>query len=310
MSGLAAALDPQGPGARAAADLWWLMLGLGTAVFVLFAGLLAFGLLRRRRSDPVVDDAAERRVVTRWIVLGGVVMPLLVIVVVFGATLQGMAATPMSAAAGALRIEVVGHQFWYEIHYPDQGVVTANELHLPVGREVELELTSDDVVHSFWVPALGGKLDMLPDHPNTLVLQADEPGEHRSQCAEFCGLQHARMGLVVVAEEPDDFDAWLAAEQDEPATAAANGRGAEVFDAAGCATCHAPPDSETGGDAPTLGDLADRRTLAAGMLPNNRENAADWIRDPQAIKPGVEMPSAALTDHEMDALLAYLGYAE
>jgi cytochrome c oxidase subunit II len=201
-------LDPQGPAAQAIADLWWLMLALGAVVFVAFCALLALALWRK---PPSGDDGEEPRA-GAWLVGGGVVMPTVVLMVVFGATLVAMRVTPTEPPADALEIEVVGHQFWYEITYPEQGVTTRDELHIPVGRPVALHLTSADVIHSFWVPALGGKLDMLPDGVNTLVLQADEPGEHRSRCAEFCGLEHARMELLVVAEPAEQFAAWVAAQ--------------------------------------------------------------------------------------------------
>jgi cytochrome c oxidase subunit 2 len=139
-----------------------------------------------------------------------VALPLVVITVVFAATLYAMRVLPITAPSDALTIEVVGHQWWYEVRYPEQGIAASNELHIPVGRPVALRLTSADVIHSFWVPALGGKMDMLPDGTNLLVLQADVPGEHRAQCAEFCGLEHAVMELRVVAESEDRFAAWVA----------------------------------------------------------------------------------------------------
>ncbi|MDP8958187.1 MAG: cytochrome c oxidase subunit II [Actinomycetota bacterium] len=203
-------LDPQGPVAEAIADLWWLMLGLGVAVFIVFAVLLGLGLLRRPAEDPEPD---ERKRIGRWIVGGGVLMPVVVLVVVFGATVYAMRVLPSGAPPDALVVEIIGHQWWYEVNYPEAGVTTTNELHIPVGRPVALQLTSADVIHSFWVPALGGKMDMLPDGTNTLVLQADEPGEHRTQCAEFCGLQHAEMKLLVVAEPAEEFASWLADQQ-------------------------------------------------------------------------------------------------
>ncbi len=183
-------------------------------------------------------------------------------------------------------------------------------MHLPVGRQVALGLTSADVIHSFWVPSLAGKLDMMPARTNTLVLQADEAGEHRSNCAEFCGLQHTRMGLIVVAEPADEFDAWVSDQQQEarPSTAEAL-RGQQVFMEAGCTRCHAGPGIvRPGASAPDLRDLADRRTLAAATLENTPENFMRWVTDPQAIKTGVEMPSTDLTEEQFDALLAYLGY--
>lgn len=199
------------------ADLWWLMLWVGLAVFVVFAALLVRGMVRG--SDDQRDPADERDPnrdegrLGRWFVGWGVVGPTIVLVVVFGATVAAMRALPTAEEAGdeALVVEVVGRQWSYDVTYPESGVTARNELHLPVGREVVFELTSADVIHSFWVPSLGGKVDMMPDRVNTLVLQADEAGEHTMRCAEFCGLEHARMMMPVVAEDPADFEAWLAA---------------------------------------------------------------------------------------------------
>jgi cytochrome c oxidase subunit II len=199
-------LDPQGPAAEAIAELWWLLLGLGVAVFVAFAVLLVVGLFRRRREAP--------NQLGRWIVGGGVVLPLIVLVVVFGATVQAMRVLPDRAPSEALVVEVVGHQWWWEVRYPAEGITTTDELHIPVGRPVALQLTSADVIHSFWVPALAGKMDLLPDHVNMLVLQADQPGEHLSHCAEFCGLRHANHRLIVVAEPAERFAAWVADQRD------------------------------------------------------------------------------------------------
>lgn len=306
-------LDPQGPAARAAADLWWLMLILGIVVFVVFAVLLGAGLRTRPEREDGRDDE-EPRLVRRWIVAGGVVMPLVVIAVVFAATLIAMEDTPTTAAADALTIEVVGNQWWYEVRYPDAGVVTANELHLPVGEPVALKLLSNDVIHSFWVPAFGGKMDLIPDRENTLVIQADEPGEHVSRCAEFCGLQHANMELAVVAEPAEAFTDWLEGKRTASGTGDAEAaRGREVFLQADCVRCHVPPDGTdaAGGDgtpAPDLAGVADRGTLGAGVLANSRDAAADWITDPEAIKPGTLMPATELSRERLDALLAYLGY--
>jgi cytochrome c oxidase subunit 2 len=184
------------------------MLGLGAVVFVVVVVVLALGLFRRRRgSEPPPDRQGS---FGRWFVVGGVVVPLAILLVVFGATVRAMRYVPTTAPPEALVIQVVGHQFWWEVHYPEQGITVRDQLHLPVGRPVSLQLSSADVIHSFWVPELAGKLDLLPDHPNTLVLQADQPGEHRSRCAEYCGLEHTRMVLTVVAEPEDRFAAWTA----------------------------------------------------------------------------------------------------
>lgn len=198
------------------ADLWWLTLWLGLAVFIVFAVLLVLGLFRRS-EPPAADDRDEDAddatgSTARWMLGWGVVGPAIVLVVVFGATIAAMRALPHDAGPDSLVIEVVGHQWFYEVTYPSHGVTTTDELRLPVGQEVALKLTSADVIHSFWVPELGGKLDMMPDRVNTLVLQADAPGEHQMRCAEFCGLEHATMQMPVVAEAPEQFDAWIAAQ--------------------------------------------------------------------------------------------------
>jgi cytochrome c oxidase subunit II len=204
------ALDPQGPVSEAMANLFWLMLGLGGAVFVAVVVVLGLGLFRRRPVGEPQPDRQGRDSFGRWFVVGGVVVPLVILVVVFGATVRAMRFVPTSAPPEALVIEVVGHQFWWEVRYPEQEVTVRDELHLPVGRRVNLQLSSADVIHSFWVPELAGKMDLLPARTNTLVLEADQPGVHTSRCAEFCGLEHTRMVLTVVAESEDRFAAWVA----------------------------------------------------------------------------------------------------
>ena len=202
------ALDPQGPVSEAMAGLWWLMFWLGVAVVVVVVVVLALGLFRRRPAgEPPPDRQGS---FGRWFVVAGVVVPLVILLVVFGATVRAMRFVPTSAPPEALVIEVVGHQFWWEVRYPEHGITLRDELHMPVGRPVNLQLSSADVIHSFWVPELAGKIDMLPDRTNTLVLEADQPGQYVSRCAEFCGLEHTRMVLTVVAEPEDRFAAWVA----------------------------------------------------------------------------------------------------
>jgi cytochrome c oxidase subunit 2 len=203
-------LDPQGPVSQAMADLWWLMLGLGVAVIVAVVVVLGLGLFRRRPAAEQETGRERPNRFGRWFVVGGVAVPLVILLIVFGATVQAMRSVPGTAPSDALVIEVVGHQFWWEVRYPDQGVTVTNELHLPVGRPVNLQLRSADVIHSFWVPALAGKIDMLPDYTNTLVLEADRPGVHLNRCAEFCGLEHTKMVMTVVAEPEDRFASWVA----------------------------------------------------------------------------------------------------
>jgi cytochrome c oxidase subunit 2 len=202
-------LDPKGPVAAGILDLYWLMLWLGAAVLVVFGIALAVALTRRPQEGDA--DATQRRL-DRWILGGGVVLPVVVLVVVFGATVYAMRVLPDEPGDDALRIEVTGFQWRYEVSYPDAGVQVTDELHLPVGRPVALHLRSEDVIHSFWVPELAGKLDMLPDGTNVLVLEAAEPGTWGARCAEFCGLHHTTMQMTVVAEPADEFERWLAAQ--------------------------------------------------------------------------------------------------
>ena len=302
-------LEPQGPVANTIADLWWIMLGLGVVVFVVFGIALAFGLFRRR---PDSDDGSTRQAAGlsgRWFAVVGVVLPAMIVLVVLTATVVAMRAVPTSPSPDALAVEIVGHQWWWEVRYPDEGFTTANELHIPVGRPVNLRLSSTDVIHSFWVPRLSGKMDMLPDGTNTLVLEADAPGEHSSQCAEFCGIGHANMALTVVAEPERAFASWVAARRrptQEPSGAIAE-RGFEVF-MAECAECHTirGTSEADAANGPDLTHFADRPDLGASFLPNNRANLADWITDPHAIKAGAKMPATELSEEDLDALLDYL----
>ena len=203
-------LDPRGPYAETIGYLWWFMLALGVAVFLVFAVFLGIGLMRRPAGGER-GEALSRT--TRWFVGGGVVMPVVVLTAVLAATVYAMRAWPHSSdPQDAVVIEVVGHQWWYEVRYPDQDVTSRNEMHIPVGEKIVLRLSSADVIHSFWVPELGGKMDMLPGDTNVLVLQADEGGRYQGRCAEFCGLHHADMHLVVIAEPRERFTAWLAAQ--------------------------------------------------------------------------------------------------
>jgi cytochrome c oxidase subunit 2 len=306
--GAAGSFAPKGPVARVMEDLWWFMLWLGVAVFAVFLVLLVLAVVRRRVDEPGDEDTGTARH-GGWLVLGGVALPTVVIVVVFAATIAAMRVVPSEAPTDALEVTVVGHQWWWEVHYPDQGVTTANEIHIPAGRPVAFTLTSDDVIHSFWVPELGGKIDLLPERENTLVLEADAPGEFRGSCAEFCGLQHARMRLLVVAHTEADFDRWVE-EQRRPAVAPADDatrRGQEVFLGSGCAACHAIRDVTPPGQVgPDLTHLASRQTLGAGTWPNTRDRLEDLITRPQEVKPGIEMSRTELDQRDLAALLDYL----
>jgi cytochrome c oxidase subunit 2 len=295
-------LDPHGPVAAEIAKLWWLLLALATAVF----GVFIFFLLRALFSRPRPESPDSSR---RWLVAGGIVLPTTVIAVVLGLTLATMRSIPSEADVDAIVIEITGYQWWWDVRYPDHDVTTANEIHIPVGRQILLLLRSADVIHSFWIPPLGGKLDLLPDRTNTLILRADEAGVYRGVCAEFCGLQHAKMGFVAVAEPAAEFEQWLEG-QKQTAAAPIDGltsRGLEVFLQSDCVDCHTIRGTGAGGKkGPDLTHIATRLTLAAGTFPNTPEHLADWIANPQTLKPGAEMEDIALTAADLASLVAYL----
>lgn len=288
------------------ADLWWLLVGLGAVAFIVVAVGLGVGLLRR----PADDTVPRRRAAGRWLIGGGVVLPTVLIVVVLIATVASMRAVSGSPSDDAVTIEVTGHQWWWEVRYPDDGVVTANEVHIPAGRDVVLELRSADVIHSFWVPALAGKMDLLPERTNTLVIDADRPGRYDGVCAEFCGVQHVNMQLVVVAHDEAAFAGWLEAQRRPAAepTGELETRGEQAFVDRGCASCHRiGGTSAAGDDGPDLTHVAARSALAAGALDNTLPDLREWILDPHAIKDGVLMPAVDLEPDELDALVAYVG---
>lgn len=299
-SACAGGLAPRGPEAARLADLFWLMVGMSTFVGVLVLGILLAAILRRPGHAPG-DERALRR---RFVLAGGIVLPavLLSVLMVFnvGAMLAG-------ATTAELAIEVTGHRYWWEVGYDD--FTTANEIHIPTGTPVTLSLTADDVIHSVWVPELAGKRDMVPGRTNELVLEADEPGRYVGRCAEYCGLQHAWMLFTVVAHEPAEYEGWYAAHADdapEPTTPAQE-RGRDVFLDNSCVGCHAIRGVAGQGEVgPDLTHLASREQLGAGILPNTPQDLAAWIANPQAIKPGVEMPPQELAAEDLDALVAYL----
>ncbi|MGE3856095.1 MAG: cytochrome c oxidase subunit II [Dehalococcoidia bacterium] len=312
VTGCDGAFAPASERAEVVAVMWWVMLGVSTAVLLLVLGILGVGLVRsHRRSEPEHHEMSmgERRLV----IAGGIALPLLVMVAMMVLTLWSGARITEGAPDGALRIEVVGNQWWWEVRYPDAGVVTANEVHIPVGETVELRLTSDDVIHSFWVPRLGGKMDLVPGRVNTLVIEADEAGEYRGQCAEFCGLQHARMGILVIAEPRDTFDRWLEDQRGpiepvDPQEDALRFAGQQAFLGSACVYCHTIRGTNASGEiGPDLTHIASRRTLAAGSIPNTKGHLAGWVLDSQTIKPGNLMPPTLLEADQLEALLAFLG---
>lgn len=306
-------LDPRGPAAADVAVLWWVLFALGGAVFVGVAGLLLAASVRRRQQ-PVDEDALAGEGFVGGgnllVVVGGIGFP---VVVVLGLMVGTVVTAERLATVGdpsePLVVEVTGHKFWWDVRYPEHDIRVANEVHLPVGQPVDIRVTSADVIHSFWLPQLGGKIDMNPGHENTLRLLVDEPGEYRGLCTEYCGIQHARMHFIAVALKPDEFAQWLAdhAEPPEPPADDRALAGREVFVGAGCAECHTITGLSPRNDSyPDLTFLAERRTIGAGVLANNRGTLGGWILDPQGLKPGSRMPPANLTGEQLQDLLDYL----
>jgi cytochrome c oxidase subunit II len=231
--GVQSVLDPAGPQAARISELWWLMFAICTVVFVAVLVVLLYAVLHGRARMAVAGLQAERRMT--MVVGGAVAVTVVVLFVLLVASVSTGRGLSALAIPDALHLEVIGHQWWWEIHYtdavPSQRVTTANKIHIPVGRPVVLQLTSHDVIHSFWAPNLHDKRDLIPGHVTSLALQADKPGLYRGQCAEFCGYQHAFMAFLVVAEPPDQFVAWLEHQRAlaEPPTEAVRQRGQEVF---------------------------------------------------------------------------------
>lgn len=328
-------LDPAGTSAQAIDVHWQTMLWVGAAVWVIVMAMMVATLVRRRRrkqdGGPESDGhrKGEGHRGPLFVALAGAVIPAVIIIGITAQSVWVLQETDPGQEVAGTTIAVTGHQYWWEVEYPEHGVVTANEIHIPTGERVKLELASTDVVHSVWVPELSGKTDMIPGRANSMWLETEEPGTYWGQCAEYCGMQHALMRFVVVAHEPAEFEGWLQAQaqpaagppaaalEDQPeldtdeAPAEQDpglvAQGREVFMSSSCVYCHTISGTAAQGrEGPDLTHLASRETLAAGTLPNNPGNLAAWVVDPQAIKPGNEMPGTDLAGLELQALLAYL----
>jgi cytochrome c oxidase subunit 2 len=304
--------DAAGPAAEQIRDLFWAMTALGGVIFVIFCLALAYALARRRRAaDPATPERDRRG--ARAIVLLGAVIPGLILVALFIWTIATLDALDPRSRRPDLVVDVVGKMWWWEVRYrdpePGRGFVTANEIHVPVGRRVELRLTSTDVIHSFWVPALQGKTDLIPGRENVTWIEASRPGVYGGQCAEYCGLQHATMGLLVVAQPPEEYEAWAARQRrsaGEPRDSMTR-LGRDAFLGSACALCHAVRGTRAGGNAgPDLTHVASRRTLAAGLLPNSPGHLGGWIANPQALKPGSRMPRVPMSPEQFRRIHHYL----
>jgi cytochrome c oxidase subunit 2 len=312
-----AALNAKGLQAARIERLWWLMFSIILGVYVVVLAWLGTAVVRSRAGlpqveiPPQVNPQADRRM-TRVVATAIGATVVLILVMLTASVLTGHAIANLNSK-NPVSIQIIGHQWWWEVRYEatqaDQTVITANEIHIPVGQPVVIKTSSADVIHSFWAPNLHGKRDLIPGYQNALWIQADEEGTFRGQCAEFCGHQHAHMGFFVVAEPADKFNAWLARQVStppEPVDPVAK-QGEQVFLSHTCVMCHTIRGSGAGAKlGPDLTHIASRMTIAAGTLPNTRGNLAGWIVDSQSIKPGNKMPPNPLKSDDLNALLTYL----
>jgi cytochrome c oxidase subunit II len=329
-------LDPRSPGAARIAELGWVMIILATIVCVVVFAAMLLGL--RTGPSPHVlarlrEDSDRREPgADRTVVLAGMIIPVIILAFTFGYTVHTLRETSGAAGAGGsafaahaehigrdhtspyialaateLRVNVTGQQWWWLVEYPSEQVVTANEIHIPAGAPIRLSVTSQDVIHSLWVPQIAGKVDLMPAKTNTLTLVAAQPGIYRGMCAEFCGLQHAHMHSRLVVQSQNDFAAWLELQRRPPAAPATPSaeEGQKTF-IARCGECHTIRGLTDGTRGPDLTHLASRATLGAGIHDNDRGRLAGWTTDAQAMKPGNKMPSIPLTGAELQGLLDYL----
>jgi cytochrome c oxidase subunit 2 len=300
-------LKPEGPIARRVDELWDVTFLIAAVIFVIVEGLLVFALIKFRERPG--REAAQFHGNTK-VEIALTVIPALILAGLAVPTVATVMDLSQKPTGDVLEIRVIARQFWWEYQYTDLGVVTANEMHVPVDRPVYLTLEGDDVIHSFWIPKLTGKQDVIPGRVNNMQFIADKPDrEYWGQCTEYCGLSHANMRLRVYTHSQQDFDAWVeeqAAEAESPTDSLA-AEGEKLFLEGTCVNCHAIRGTEAQArTAPDLTHFATRNTLAGAMFDNNTENLAAWLRDPPEMKPGSKMPDYGLSEDEIDALVAYL----
>ncbi|HEY0458439.1 MAG TPA: cytochrome c oxidase subunit II [Pyrinomonadaceae bacterium] len=316
--GSQSALDSAGVQSGRLESLWWLFFSITAAVYVITMTVLLIALFRRRAADEqtapeLAPDAAREKRISNT-VKGAVAVTLLTLFVLMIVSFRtGSAIQTLAGAEEPLQIKVTGHQWWWEIEYqnavPSNNVTTANEIHLPAGRPIKLVLQSNDVIHSFWLPNMHGKKDLVPNYPTVFYFQADKPGTYWGQCAEYCGYQHAKMRFIVTVESPEDFDNWYKAQQQSSAQPSndVQKRGQEIFLTSVCTQCHTIQGTQAGGRVgPNLTHIATRPYIAAGSLQNTREHLQNWVTDPQRIKPGIRMPMNNYSPEDLQALVEYL----
>jgi cytochrome c oxidase subunit II len=293
---------------------WWVLATCG-GIFVVVTGLATYALIKYRRRGPE-DDLREPPQVygSASIEMAWTIPPIMIAVVLMLITSRTIGEIQDAKMPdNAIQIRVVGHQWWWEVHYPGYGIVTANEIHVPVSsrdepRPIRLNLESADVIHSFWVPQLNGKTDLIPNKENQMWIEPFQTGTYLGNCAEYCGTQHARMLLRVVVQEPHEFLDWVYKQKSVPVDEPAAQAGKQAFARNTCVSCH-QIGTDTGAPSkfgPDLTHLMSRQTFAAGAAPLNAETLRSWVRDPQVLKPGCLMPNMGMSDQEVDQIVAYL----
>jgi cytochrome c oxidase subunit II len=308
----ASALEPYSDDAREIANLWSVMFFIAIVVYGQVISFFFLGLFRRRKNmteNDTPDLSPASRASHLFIIANGIAIPLVILVIIFGMSLTTLLALSPADTNAELRVEVIGHRWWWEVRYPDYNFVTANEIYIPTHTSVELRLSSADVIHSFWLPSLSAKADLLPNQSNRMVLYTETAGAYLGQCAEFCGVQHARMRAFVIAVPADEFETWLNQQQEAAPMPESEEllRGQQVFLGAACVYCHTiRGTSASGFIGPDLTHLASRSTLGAGIVANTAGNLAGWIIDPQSMKPGNLMPPMYLESEDLQALVSYL----
>jgi cytochrome c oxidase subunit 2 len=299
-------LNTAGVGARRVEGLWWVLFWISMAVFVEVLAVLVWAFVFRRgdqvrvrRGDPV-----------RFVTIAGAGLPFVILVTVYGLGLNNLAALGDAPDDQATTVEVTGHKWWWEVRYAGVSGATANEIHIPVGERVRVRLLAADVLHSFWVPQLMPKTDLIAGEVRETWLHAERPGRYRGQCAEYCGTQHAHMAFMVVAQPRAEFDAWLA-RLNAPAAAPstdAERRGQQTFISAACAACHTVRGTSANGTVgPDLSEVGARWSIGAGALPNDAGHLGGWIANSQSSKPGNAMPPQPVDAARLPDLIAYLG---
>jgi cytochrome c oxidase subunit II len=300
--------DPRSTNAESLYHLSNFVLAITGVIFVVVSSLLAYVMVKfRNRATDVAREPAQVYGSTQ-IELAWTVIPILIVVLLFLSTARVIHAVQDAAKpAKAVAVTAIGHQFWWEFRYPELGIVTANELHIPVSTPTYMKLLSADTDHSFWIPQLAGKTDLIPNRINEMWMDPHQVGIYLGQCAQYCGTQHAKMLLRVSVESPEDFDAWVHAQKQPAIQDEKEAAGRRVFENTSCVNCHAVGGTNgTGRFGPDLTHLMSRRTIAAGAAENTGENLRLWIQNPDAIKPGSLMPAMKLSDEDLDALVRYL----